>query len=334
MIMINNADLNKKVLIGAGQGGWEIIEYQELFNSAKEYFGEENIEKISVENLYLHNLAVLLALLRNRYSYYIYSPRTSPQDFVSIIIDSFLIGIQCWFFNVQCICMLSDAPVRKWRYASILSTILNGKIFSLMDKEYTKSLLPSKKTFGPYLLPYSRSTSQYLFNLSRDTPRLNSVFFSGWAYSDRKRIFNHVSSSLDRLSIPYSFSNRSSNGSRNTNDAYFLELSSYTILFTTSSQIQTKNSSGLDRYPHFIYRYLEALLAGNLMVCHYCKGIERYFIPDTHFLAYNDADEAVSQTINAYRNYNDLRSIAIAGQERALELVSNYVFWSDLIYIE
>lgn len=318
------------VLIGAGSRGWSIIEYQELFNSANEYFGKNNVVKLSIKYPRLHTLLLLAEFLKKPYRFYIFSPRTPPQDFISILIDSFITSILCRLFSVQCICMLSDAPVLKWRYSAVLSTMWGGKILTLMDNSITNTVLPGVRTYGPYLLPYSLATSRSVSRLMVDSQRSHSVFFSGWTYPDRKNMFDHVSSVLRDNNVPYSFSSRSLAGNRNSNTDYWQELCSSTILFTTSSQIKTKYSNGLDDHPHFIYRYFEALLAGNLLICHYCKGIERYFMPNIHFLVYSSFQEASSITLSAYRDFDDFLKVANEGHKRAHELVARYPFWADL----
>ena len=79
--------------------------------------------------------------------------------------------------------------------------------------------------------------------------------------------------------------------------------------------------------PHFIYRYIEVLAAGSLLIAEEIPGISRYFNPDEHFVTFESPLEA-SKKISFYlNNDNERRLIAIRGKQRANEIINSQTYW-------
>ena len=251
-----------------------------------------------------------------------------------MLVYSLVVGLLCGIFRVRCIAMLTDVPVRKWRHSAILATSLSGHIYTLMPNELVSHLLPTSRTTGPMLLPISVSTSGKLSLIRSRRTFGSDILFAGYPYGARLKVFQEIGTRLDEKDIQYDYSKYSARapvGSPNNSDDYWNELASASIVVTTGIQCPEKYSYGTDKYPHFIFRYFEVMLAGALLLSHKPPGSEQYFSPGIHYISYETGEEAADLLIDIARNPSCYHGVAIAGHKRARELAQQYPFWKSTI---
>ncbi len=124
LFLLNKPNQNKKtkICIEAGEKGWEEIALQELYQSAIEYLGSENVEKLSIPKDKNYVKTVRDFINTHNITHYVYDPRTGDQRQIYGLFESFRISIILYWNNITPISILTDLSIRIWRAQSAILT--------------------------------------------------------------------------------------------------------------------------------------------------------------------------------------------------------------------
>ncbi len=328
---LSRTDTSGVLCIEAGAKGWEIIEYQELYASACEYLGSDQVHKVIIakDKGYLVQLKQVLDELSP--THYLYSPRTGSQNWVVGLYQSFRISIMLHWRNITPITALTDLPVRIWRAQCAVLTARSGIVVSLMSPKETHPIFPHQRIIGPCLMPFSETTMNRLNALSADRRQGEkpTAVFMGSLYEPRTSVLQKISDALKERGILLEMRGRSLENKRAPDSEYWQTLINASLVVTTADQI-AENGRDWTWLPHFIYRYTEVLVCGRLLVAPNIPGIRRYYTPGVHFVAFSSPDQAVEIIAEHLNNEAELEKIAAQGKAKAQALVTSHAFWSCL----
>jgi len=317
-----------KLAIESGAKGWELIEYQEIHRSACEYFGNDSVAKVVVDDRrrYLRELRKSLRL--DKPTHYFYDPRTGCQGRWRSLWQSLAVALILQWNGIIPIAWLTDLPVRRWRRQCFIVTAHSGVTVTLMSAERMRGLFPHHRLTGPSIMAVSAQRLEHLRSLRAIRPQASDAraVFSGSLYEPRSTILNEIGVGVRKRGRQLEILARPLSGARVTNEEYWARLVQSDIVVTTADQIVGPGIDDLGM-PHLIFRYSEALAAGALLIAPTVPGIERYFIPGTHFVSFGSPDDA-AEKICFYLNNEDARlEICRAGSARFASLVHLNSYW-------
>ena len=316
------------VCIEAGIQGWNSIELKELLQSSIEYLDSSSVIKLSINRNNSYLLQVIELLRNKNITHYIYDPRTGSQNWLFGFIQSILISLIFMWYNITPIVILTDLAIIKWRNQALVVTANRGQVVSLFLPKVVSKIFPHNRICGPLIMPLSKKTNNYLNNLISEKIQTDSreAIFAGSLYEPRASILKEIQSNTRKLGQDLRIIGREIGQPKDSDNLYWERLVNADIVVTTAVQmIQT--GADWTHLPHFIYRYIEVLAAGSLLIAEEIPGISRYFNPDEHFVTFESPLEA-SKKISFYlNNDNERRLIAIRGKQRANEIINSQTYW-------
>ena len=322
-------DKPSMLCIEAGSKGWEIIEYQELYASACDYLGSDQVHKVVIDPdiNYLGQLKSIL--VHQSPTHYLYSPRTGSQNPVIGLYQSFRISFLLHWYNVIPIASLTDLPVRTWRAQCAVVTAKSGIVVGLMSPKEVYPIFPHGRLIGPSLMPFSQATMKRLNDLSSDRSQGQqpTAIFTGSLYEPRTSVLEEIGNGLKERGLQLEMKGRRLENKRVPDSEYWQTLINASLVVTTADQI-AETGRDWTWLPHFIYRYTEVLACGRLLVAPDIPGIRRYFIPGIHFVAFSSPEQAVEAIAHHLNNEAELEKIAAQGKEKAQALINAHTFWN------
>ena len=265
------------ICIEAGTKGWDIIEYQELYASACEYLGPDQVHKVIIAQDKNYLKQFKQALENFSPSHYLYSPRTGSQKPIVGLYESFKISFMLHWRNITPIASLTDLPVRTWRAQCAVVTARSGVVVGLMSPKEVYPIFPHNRLIGPSLMPFSQTTMDHLNAISAD--RLQgkppTAVFAGALYEPRTSTLKEISEALKKRGLLLEMKGRRMENKRIPDSEYWQTLINASLVVTTADQI-AEGGRDWTWLPHFIYRYTEVLVCGRLLVAPDIPGIERY----------------------------------------------------------
>jgi hypothetical protein len=314
------------ICIEAGIKGWESIEFKELYQSACEYLGSDNIIKAVIRNdeSYLDQVESLLS--KNPITHYVYDPRTGSQNWLLGLWQALKIASCLHWHGVVPIVLLSDLSVRTWRSQSAMVTADRGVVITFMSPREVQPIFPHQRLVGPCLMPLSEKTFRSFAMLKEEKAVEQKAVFVGSLYEPRRTILNQIKAGLEQRDLVLEIKGRELGTARIPDQEYWGRLINAPIVITTASQLE-QNGSDWTWIPHLLYRYIEAIASGSLLVAPEVSGIRRFFEPGKHFVSFDSVDKAVD-VITYYLAHPDEReAIARQGQKQAEYLISSKAFW-------
>ena len=322
---------HKKTLLAieAGEKGWESIEFKEMYKSACEYVDSENVITHVVNNdlNYIKQLDDFLQ--KFNVSHFIFDPRTGSQDIWRSQWRSIRASALFIKHNVIPIVVLTDYPNRNHRTQAAVVTAFRGLVYCFMSPPIVGSVFPHNRLVGPSLMPFSCDTVNILDSLIINRPKniSPSVTFIGSLYEPRISILEKIHLGLVLHSIDLVIKGRKL--IRRSDEEYWSSLCFSDIVLTTADQ---EYNEGVDfnDVPHLVYRYLEAMACGALLVAPDVYGVRRYFTPGVHFISFNSPENAIDIIEHYYKNTPERIKVAQQGKERARALIAARIFWTTL----
>jgi hypothetical protein len=328
-----------RLCIEAGTRGWESIELKELYQSACEYLGCENVDKLSIKTNTNYLEQILLNIIRNKPTHYIYDPRTDSGGTFLKIWNSFRIALLFHRYGIVPIVILTDLSVRVARSQASIVSSMCGVVVCYVSVKKLGHIFPHKRILGPCLMPLSQQTFEFLrsekmLNLKRQNKK---ALFVGALYEPRTTILNTIKRELIQRGYDLEVKGRLPGELRVMDEEYWASLCNAEVVVTTSEQgyhyktptgKMVQRGADLIEVPQLVYRYLEVLACGTLLVAPLVPAIERYFIPGVHFIPYNSPEDAVKIISYYLDNDSDRVSIAECGRKRAEYLISSRCFWT------
>lgn len=329
---------NSSLCIEAGIKGWESIEFKELYESACEYLGAENIDRLVIrpDENYFKQISVYLK--DKNPTHYLYDPRTGSGQALVKLWRSFRIAILLHKHTVVPIVILTDLSVRVARAQSAIVSANSGIVVCFMSAREASSIFPHDRLIGPCLMPFSVKTMNYLDTLGKLKPKsvTAKALFVGALYEPRKTTLEDIRSKLIPRGYLFEIKGRLPGDARMSDSEYWAQLCYADIIVTTASQgyhYKTPQGKmvqrGADRIdiPQLVYRYLEVLASGSLLVAPAVPSVCRYFTPWVHFIPFNTSEDAI-KVISHFLDHDAERLIvAKRGKERAEALISARCFW-------
>jgi hypothetical protein len=320
----------RKIAIEAGEGGWNIIEYQEIYHSACEYFGNQNVIKLVVNKNYSYISQVCSVLKTEGVTHYAYSPRTGSENFLKCWYETFALFFMLSWKGVVPIAFLTDFAQRRWRGQCAVVTSIQGLVVTLISPKIVSSIFPHSRIVGPYLMAFSGKTLKEI-NLLASSCRHGELrpSFVGSLYSPREEKLLKIQEILSKKGIEFSITARKLGSKRIPNEDYWKSIISSGIILTTADQMDQPGSDW-KWLNHFIYRYTEACVCGVLLVAPEIDGIQKYLVPGEHFVSFRNEQEAAEKIEFYMKNENERIKIAKAGKDRVESLIKTRDFWKTL----
>ena len=323
-----------KLLIGAGPRGWELIEYQEIELSAREYLGEQRVARLVLpaDEAVLPQLAKRVREMRP--SHYYFDPRAGSQEPLKAIWEAVQVGLVLSWFGVTPICSLTDFPVRVWRIQCAIVSARNGVVSTLMAPRSVSYMFPHRRLIGPMPFPLSSKTLQRLTanRRARDgqsSAVSNQVVFVGALYEPRATTIELLRLELSARDIELEIVGRPLNGERISNSQYWAILQRAKIVVSTSSQVAGKHTD-FDGSNHLIYKFIEVTAAGTALAIEPAEGVENFLTPDVDFISFQSVDEAVTKITSLLDSPAELKAMSNRGFQKAKHIVESQYFWSTV----
>jgi Glycosyl transferases group 1 len=328
----NLSESNVSVLaIESGAKGWGLIEYEELLASAEEFFGSENVVKVTVESSKTYLSTVKMTLKNEKITHYFFDPRTGSQHFFLSLIQTFLLALVLQRRGVIPIARLTDLPFIRWRFQCILLTSLNGVCVCVMSRKCIGGRIPHDRIVGPALMALSKGRLRKLISEKQKIdPTTNPrVVFVGAMYEPRASFILDLKKELCDRNIEIQLFTRELGEQRSTSELYWERLVTADIIFTTAFVLYERGMEHIDEL-HLGYRYTEACAAGALLIAQDIDGLENVLVSGRDFMSYKSVIDAANQIEKAYKDKNLLRGIARNGTDAITREVMGDKYWLNI----
>jgi hypothetical protein len=321
--------------IEAGLKGWEAIDIKEIYQSACEYLEKDQVLKLKInqkEN-YLSQVHRFL-IDHGHITHFLHDPRSgrpeTSKSFFNSIIDASRLAILFTKFNVIPIVYLTDIPYRSWRIQSTIVTINSGMVVTFSSTQRLKGLLTHNRFTGPSLMPISKKTLNHLITLREEMENQgqieNIVRFTGSLYEPRTTFLLHLQGKLNQN---MSVIGREIGSPRVPDEEYWKRIITASINITTTESIKIKGND-ISTLNQLVYRYLEVMAAGSMLLAPSIDGVSRYFEQGKDFIAYTNVDDAYSKALYYLKNSKEAEKIAMSGHRKAVILIRSKVFWLQI----
>lgn len=325
-------DIPSKIIIEAGIKGWESIEFKELQQSAIEYLSEGQVVRLEIDKDTSYIRQVLASIKRNRPSHFLYDPRTGSQNCFIGFIQAFALAHIFLIYKIIPISLLTDLSIRKWRLFSATITALDGITITFMHPKVMHPIFPHSRLIGPSLMPFSKKLLEkieLLRNESTDLKNNSNAIFTGSLYEPRHTTLKNIQKNVAIFGGELEILGRPIGSERVDDSTYWKRLINNGIIVTTATQI-SQPGTDMTWVPHLLYRYLEVLSCGSLLVAHNVPGINRYFIPGIHFIDFESEMEAAEKILLLQKNSELRNKIANQGHSKAKNLINSNIFWVSI----
>jgi hypothetical protein len=328
----NKKEKKSKLLISAGYKGWDSIEYKEIHSSATEYLGNDS--QVIIHKLYANNnyISDIINIIKNdQITHVFYDPRTGEQSLLKGFMESFKLSIIFTKNNIIPIVYHTDISNRIWRIKGSIISSITGINICFVSPKKIGPIFPNKRLFGPFLMPFSNETKSKINNkIISSTIKNNKAYFIGSLYEPRTKMLNFVKKRLNERGIDLEIQGRILGTKRKPDDEYWNTFIEAPIIFTTADQIETLNELDWNWIPSLIYRYTEALACRALLVAPLVPSVEKYFKSGKHFVGFQTLEEAVDKIEYYLINKKEREAIAIAGEQKVLNLIKSQSFWLQI----
>ena len=326
-------DQKSCLAIEAGIQGWNSIEFKELYRSATEFLGMESVIKVVIDKSEPYVNQVGEVLRNPQLTHYLYDPRTGRQDLWNAFLESVQVAILMVRYRVVPIVYLTDLSFRVWRCQSAAVSAVSGVAVIFMMPSLVQGCFPHRRLVGPSLMPFSIETLEYLENLRRELLISDGiqpvVRFTGSLYEPRTTFLGQLWTELEKTDHQVEIMGREIGTARASDDTYWSRLSSAAIVITTADQMIQPGTDWI-WVPNLVYRYLEVLASGSLLLAPSVPGISRYFEPGKHFVGFDSLEDAVLKSRYYLDHPEEAEFIRAAGQERAAQLIRTHAFWIQI----
>lgn len=326
-------ETDSHLCIEAGVRGWESIEFKELYQSACEYLPPENVHRLTVQSnqSYLKQIADILRA--KPITHYLYDPRTDNSDVLlwHALWRSFRVAILLQKQGVVPIVVLTDLAVRAWRTQAAVVSARKGLVVCFMSPRHVGPIFPHRRLLGPSLMPFSVKTKKMLDALiehrTQNIPP--KALFAGSLYEPRKTVLEQIHVGLAARGLAFEIKGRVIGSARVSDHEYWSRLCYSDIVVTTADQMIQKGTDWTE-IPHLVYRYLEVLASGALLVAQDVPSVRRYFTPGVHFISFDSPESAIVVISHFLGNDTERLKIAMQGKKRADALITSRCFWMSV----
>jgi hypothetical protein len=327
--------LSSRIVIEAGEIGWTSIEFKELHQSAREYLGEDSVLRLVVDRNMVYQRQVNRLLSMNTdVTHYLYDPRTAraqdQQNLWNVLKDSVLMSLILFRYGVTPVVLITDIGYRYWRYQAAAVSAQTGVVVSFMSSKFSRAMFPHSRLIGPSIFPMSQETLYYLMDLRKTLEAEGKiekkVRFTGSLYEPRASFMRE----LERLmGAKADIRGRELGSVRKTDTEYWQLIASAAIVITTADQIDQPGRD-LTHVQQMVYRYVEVLACGSLLLAPAVPGVMNYFTPGIHFVPFESVQDAHDKAVYYLEANEQANRIRLEGQRRAKALIESRVFWLQI----
>ena len=319
------------ICIEAGARGWELIEYQEIQQSASEFFGPKAVirHEVTDRRRYVSECRAVVRDLRPHH--YWVDPRSGAQEPLRAFVQSLALSVILAWYDVTPIAWLADGPNRVWRLQAEMLTAKAGACLVFMHPRLGGIRFAHRRILGPCIFPLSLVTLRRL-QAQRLQVRVRTdpvVSFVGSLYEPRRSRLLELRDLLARRGVNLRLIAPELTGRRLTNEEYWDELLQSDILVTTADHVESDSHDPV-REPHFVFRYTEALAAGAALVAPFVRGTEHLVRFDRDYLAFDSLAEAAERVAELCSDADRRTEVAQSGQRSMSRLVEDGWFWSSV----
>ncbi|MEM7600160.1 MAG: glycosyltransferase [Verrucomicrobiota bacterium] len=320
--------------IDAGENGWKIREYGELYLSALEFLGEPSSVKklvISPDEGYLRQ--VLRFVREEQPDFYCFSSRTSQSSGLTRFVEIVTLSVVFYLRGISPITLLADFHNRRFRMEAAMISAFRGIVVTMVSSKTVSKLFPHSRIIGPHVMPFSKKSAIEIRDASDQIQPdgSNGVVFTGSLYSPREEKLEELKKDLGELNIPFQILTRRPGGVRVSEEEYWGRMSRAKIVVTTADQTLVKSGGDFLDIPHMVYRYLEVLISRRLLVAPAFSGIGRFFVAGEHFVEFSDSASTAKRIEEMLvGNPSRCEQIVQQGHERAMALVESGAFWTGI----
>ncbi len=328
-LFIKKCERSSKLIISAGIKGWDSIEFKELLQSAIEYFND--IDKVIQHKVTNDYYSELKGILKNQnITHALYDPRSGSQGLILGFIEAVKISFLFCRYNVIPIILLTDISHRKMRIKGAIVSAKFGIAVSFVSTKIMHPLMPHNRIYGPLVMPFSTQSLNEIDKIRKKTTNNNfAASFIGSLYEPRTTILNEIKIELLKCNINFEIKGRGPSGERRPDSEYWETIKNASIVITTSDQIISKDLDWAWT-PSLVYRYLEALSCGTLLLAPRVPAVDRYFEAGIDFISFETPEEAVNKIIYFNKNIDKANEIANSGYEKAKSLIHSKIFWLQI----
>lgn len=316
------------ICIEAGRRGWDLIEYQEVWRSAIEFFGADAVIKHEVVDRRRYVRECHAVVRATRPQLYWVDPRSGAQEPVRALFQTVAVALILAWYGVTPIAWLADGPNRVWRLQAEILTTRAGTCLVFMHPRLGGIRFAHRRIHGPCIFPLSLATLRRL-QAKRPGERVGTdpvVAFVGSLYEPRRSRLFELRDSLARRGIDLRLIAPEVTGQRLTNEEYWDVLLETDILVTTADHVESNGHDSV-RQPHFVFRYSEALAAGSALVAPCVRGTEHLVRADRDYLAFESLADAADRIAELCSNATRRAEVARSGQQSVSRLVEDGWFW-------
>ena len=320
-----------KLCIEAGIHGWDSIEFKELYASACEYLDKENVQKIIIDKDSPYLAQVQLAIGTIKPTHYFYDPRTGSQNWIKGLWEAFYISLFLHANGIIPVVLLTDFGLRKWRTQSAVVTARRGVVITFIAAKEVAAIFPHHRIVGPRLMPLSVATLNLLDALASERLEQSpaTAIFVGSLYEPRTSILTSIATGLKEQGHVLEIHGRKLGSPRISDQEYWANIVNASVILTTSNQTEM-DESDWTWIDHMVYRYLEVIACGTLLVAPDVPGVNRYFTPGVHYAAFGTVNEAIEIIAQYLTNSAERKALAKQGSEKARALVCARTFWTGI----
>lgn len=328
-LFISKREASSKLIISAGIKGWDSIEFKELLQSAIEYLNDKDkVIQHKITNDYYCELKEILT--NQSITHALYDPRSGAQGLIMGFIEAVKISFLFCRYNVTPIILLTDISHRKMRIKGAIVSAKFGIAVSFVSSKIMHPLMPHDRIYGPLVMPFSNKTLNEIDKISKQSSNNNfAASFIGSLYEPRTTILNKIKSELLKSNLNFEIKGRGPLGERRPDSEYWATIKNASIVITTSDQI-ISNDLDWAWTPSLVYRYLEALSCGTLLLAPKVPAVERYFETEIDFISFETPEEAVDKIIYFTKNIEQANKIANSGYNKAKSLIHSKIFWAQI----
>lgn len=321
-----------RLCIESGAMGFDLLEVKEVEQSAREFFGPDNVQRNKVEDRTRYLRAAHTALRTGGLTHYWVDPRSGHQSFFRAIGQSIGLALLLAHYGVRPIVWLTDVPVRRWRLQAEILSASSGVCFVLVAPERSEIRLCGARFVGPVVLPLSEATLNRLAVMKADLSSSSSspprAVFAGSLYEPRTSSLERVRSQLAYEGWTLEIIGRAAGGERRPEEEYWRNLLEADVIVTTAMPVAVGTiGSDSTLQPHLIYRYAEALACRTALVAPHVPGADDVLESGVHYLDFESEAECVDIVGRLLENAVLRAEVAQVGHARLREILAGGGFW-------
>lgn len=319
-----------RLILYAGSQGWKNPEYIELLKSAREFLGDGSVLAVTAPR-HFRLIDCVYTVLKHRPTHLFYDPRWGAQTRLQGAFEALAISAALRAVGCVPICLLNDLPEVVWRKKISMVSGQRGICLMLVSPEIGRVYAPEiQNQVGPMPMPLSQETfaqlrKKWLPSQSIDAASDPTISFVGSLYEPRTSMLAVAERELALKGVKLQIFGRKLDEPKIRPEEYFRLLAQSATVFTTADQAYTADQT---EYPiHLVYRYIEVLATGALLIAPAVSGAERYFSPGMHFLECPSIDVLIQDVPKILSDEKQVSEIRERGRKQVSALVAQNFFW-------